>query len=313
MFDTINFRLHASESKGVNLKEQIPPLLSSVSVHRYAANDFSLWLTGDLNGLRVSTNGAVLKVGGGSLARWWHGNNIATLDKADTRLAVEALSDTLGVPMDKADLTRVDIAATIETNKPATAYLGAFGAYKRAKRMEYPTGLEYTSRDVTLCLYDKAAQMSGNREHIPQEYAGKNLLRYELRLQRRLSRLLKTGTTAETLWQDATYKALLELWAGEYMNIERIHAPIIDFAHITTPTDLERLGIAVLVDRYGGEKAVIRQIEAARGKALTRLQASRLRTKIKDSCRCESESGESGERLIELDSKIRAAVEANAL
>lgn len=313
MFDTINFRLRASESKGVNLKEQIPPLLSNVSVHQYAANDFSLWITGDLNGLRVSTNGAVLKVGGGSLARWYHGNNIATLNKTDTRLAVEALSDTLGVPMDKADLTRIDIAATLETDKPSTAYFGAFGAYKRAKRIECPTGLEYLGRDVSLCLYDKAAQMAKKREPIPQEYAGKNLLRYELRLQRRLPRLLKTEPTAETLWQDATYTALLELWAKEYRNIERIHAPTIDFADITTPTDLERLGIAVLVDKCGGEKAVMKQIEAARGEALTRLQASRLRAKIKASCDCKNELAESGARLRELDDKIQAVIEANAL
>lgn len=313
MFDTIDFRLRASESKGVNLKKQIPPLLSNVSVHEYAANDFSLWITGDLNGLRVSTNGAALKVGGGSLARWYHGNNIETLNKADTRLAIEALSDTLGVPMDKADLTRIDIAATIETEKPVTTYLGAFGAYKRARRIEYLTGLEYLGRDVSLCLYDKTAQMETKREPIPQEYAGKNLLRYELRLQKRLPRLLKAEPTAGTLWQDATYTALLELWAKEYRNIERIHAPTIDFGNVTTPTDLERLGIAVLVDKCGGEKAVIKQIEAARGEALTRLQASRLRTKIKASCDCKNELGESGARLHELDDKIRAVIEANAL
>ena len=106
MFDTVEFRLTKSEYNGVGFLSEIPCYITDVSLHNYIYGDV---VAGSLGNLNVSCSEYQIKISGGSLCKWYLGDNLQTMGRKDTERAVEKLSDLLHLPMDRAQVTRMDV------------------------------------------------------------------------------------------------------------------------------------------------------------------------------------------------------------
>lgn len=74
----------------------------------------------------------------------------------------------------------------------------------------------------TLAFYDKLAEQRQNGVKLPVGFEGQNLLKYELRLNRRLPKQLNVREVkASTLSEKQFYKMLLRLWQNKYFSISK--------------------------------------------------------------------------------------------
>lgn len=83
------------------------------------------------------------------------GDNFRTMGRRDTQMAVERLSDTLHLPIEKASVTRIDIAQNIILKSSVDVYLNHLGTLNRAKRLQTPDGLYYISKGVVFASMTK--------------------------------------------------------------------------------------------------------------------------------------------------------------
>ena len=113
MYDTIFARLTQGEVQGVDFLAETPCYLDNVAEHTYSDG---VVVTGDVGNLKVTLNHFQVKVRDGSLCKWYLGSNFKTMGRKDTQMAIERLSDTLHLPIEKAIITRIDVAQNLITH-----------------------------------------------------------------------------------------------------------------------------------------------------------------------------------------------------
>lgn len=307
MYDTVNLRLTQQEVSGVDFLAETSCHIEDLAEHH---KDGLLSLTGRLGGLRISLNRFQLKVSGGSLCKWYLGNNYKTMGRKDCQMAFEKLSDTLHLPMDKAVVTRVDIAQNFIMKSPPEIYMSHLGMLSRAKRLENDGSLYYKQADMMLCLYDKNKEQRSKREPIPALYQDRNVLRYEQRYMAHIAGRLGTmEVMGASLYDEAFYIRLLNGWRDAYLQIEKTGDISINFNLMKTKQDLYRMSVAAMVAEQGGIVRVMEQItEAMKRRELTRKQAYDLKKAIKDACTIGKGAFVSSDVIKELDKKVKEAV-----
>ena len=115
MFDTINFKLTRSDYNGADFLSEVPCYITDVSEHLYSNG---IVITGSLGNLKISCNEYQVKVKDGSLCKWYLGDNLQTMNRKDTKMAIEKLSDLLHIPMNKAMVTRIDVSQNFIMKHP---------------------------------------------------------------------------------------------------------------------------------------------------------------------------------------------------
>lgn len=307
MYDSVNCKLTLAEVKGIDFLSETPCYLDEVAEHNYSSG---LVVTGKAGGLSVSLNRYQVKVGDGSLCKWYLGNNYQTMGRRDTQRAFEKLSDTLHLPMGKSLVTRLDIAQNFIVKYPPEVYMYHLGQLKHFKR--YPTdgSLYYLGNGSNLCFYDKNREQRDKREPIPELYDGRNVLRYEQRYTRRLPYLLNVPeVTGALLYDENFYMLLINRWRQQYRDIQKINDITLNFQVMKTKQAFYKMGALSLVERLGGQIEAIEQInEAQKRGELTRKQAYDLRTAINEVCKLQDGITEKNEAIQELDKKISEAV-----
>ena len=121
MLDTVNFKLTQAEVEGVDFLNEITPYLNpeGVAFHDYNGQQV---VTGKTGNLSVSISPYQVRVKDGSLCKWMLGDNYQVMGRADIKRAVERLSDTLHLPMDRAIITRLDVGLSIPVREPNANY-----------------------------------------------------------------------------------------------------------------------------------------------------------------------------------------------
>ena len=304
MYDTINFRLITPDPLNTNYLDYVPKYLENV----LPPNHWGV-VYGYLDGLGVSVSRHKINIYKGSLCKWYLGDNIQTLTRQNTRQAIERLSDTLHVPMDKARITRLDIAHNIITKHPIDVYLNHFGMLRYATRLPMPHGLYYYQGDKKFCFYDKIREQRSKGEPIPELYNGRNVLRYEQRYMRRISSNLKTEVTGAMLYDEEFYIRLANIWHDTYIKINKINNANFNFHAMKTIKNLKNMGLLALIERMGGEMEFHAQIKEAmqRGEITPKQahdirRASKMASQINDSLVVENDA------IAELDKKIKQAI-----
>ena len=140
MFDSVNFKLTRSDYDRADFLSEVPCYITDVSEHHFQNG---VVFTGSLGNLKVSCNEYQIKVKDGSLCKWYLGDNLQTMGRKDTERAVEKLSDLLHLPMDKAQVTRIDVSQNFIMKHPPSVYLNHLGVLKGATRLEEPNTLYY--------------------------------------------------------------------------------------------------------------------------------------------------------------------------
>lgn len=310
MYDTINMRLYADECNGADFLKSLPQRLTSAQVNANTDTG-ELWLDGRLGNLRVLASRYVMQVRDGSLCKWYLGDNYQTLGKADTRQAIEKLSDTLGLPLERAFVTRLDVAANMIMTQPPAVYLGHLGELRYTHRLAEPTGLYYTqkSKACRLAFYDKVRESKDKGDAVPELYLGRNVLRYEQRYAKRLAqRLNRQEMRAAALYDDALHRELVKRWHDSYKQIHKIHESTINFAMVKTKKDFYKLGTLSLIERAGGTNEMLAQIaEARKTGQIDSKQAYDLRAAVRDACKVDGLLVRECDAVRELDAKIGEA------
>ncbi len=307
MYDTVNLRLLQSEAGGVDFLSEIPCHLADVGEHYFNGN---VVLTGNLNGLKISVGHYQMKVKEGSLCKWYLGNNFQTMGRGDTQKAIEKLSDTLHLPMERATATRLDLAQNIITQHPPEVYFNHFGMLKYAHRLQEPNGIYYKQAGGRLCFYDKNREQKNKREPIPELYEGRNVLRYEQRYTNRIAKRLKVvEVTGAMLYDEAFYIKLLNQWRDNYKAIQKINEVTLNFEAMKTKQQLYKMGVLSLIEQAGGQVQMIEQISNAQKRGdLTNKQAYDLRQAVNEACKIREGITTKSEAITELDKKINEAI-----
>jgi len=165
----------------------------------------------------------------GSLAKFYFGNNLYTLNIRQTQEAIEQLSDELHLYLSKASISRIDFGANFILTHPVNEYLLLLGAYKDYLPVKIGNESKYywprviqKPRPRELCFYDKIKESNHNNILIPQDLMQTNILRYEYKLKGRLARQLEIGAiTGQSLWQPDFFFMMGNIWAENYFEIEK--------------------------------------------------------------------------------------------
>ena len=311
MYDTVEMKVTRAEAEGVDFINEIAPYLNPEGV---ASHDFSGTpvVTGHIDNLSVSISPYQVRVKGGSLCKWMLGDNYQAMGRADTQRAVERLSNTLHLPMERAIITRLDVGLSIPVKQPCVNYFNHLGVLNYAQRLQQPNSLYYHrhSQAERLCFYDKNREQRDNREAIPDLYRGVNVLRYEQRYMARLPSLLGVAqVTGAMLYDEGFYISLLNRWREAYRAIKKVNDITLNFQAMRTKRDLQTMGVLAMVERVGGEVEMIAHINEAQKRGdLTAKQAFDLRQAVKSACKVRDGLTAPTEAISELDKKIAEAV-----
>jgi hypothetical protein len=268
-------------------------------------------LRGRIQNLRVKiiSNRVVII---GSLAKYYFGNNLETLTREDTRCAIERLSDTMQLDVAQANVYSLEVASNFSMQKPVQIYCQCLGECRYFEKSQYKHGLLYSNSNRSLIFYDKIKELKRRNEKVPSQFDEANLLRYELKLKKRVSRQLsKNEILARQLYEESFYRAILEKWQSEYFRIGRVNRlkiERIEMNSMNSPKKLEKI-LASLGLQAIGEQAILNYIEENKH-ALSKLQRSRLKAKIRQLSQNKSVT-EPQEAILELDSKIKQTVACN--
>ncbi|MCI7652267.1 MAG: replication initiation factor domain-containing protein [Prevotella sp.] len=309
MYDSINFRLNAFVVPNINFLQEVPYCLDNATIGIHNFNDEQV-ITGSVGGLKVSISQHQVKVKDGSLCKWYLGDNYQTLRRRDTQMAIEKISDTLHLPMDKATVTRIDVAQNIIVEHPIVVYTNHLGVLKNAKRLVEPNGLYYSKNGQIMCFYDKNREQRAKGEIIPEPYKNRNVLRYEQRYTNRIGNQFNVErVTGAMLYDEAFYIGITDRWHNTYKEIQKENDTTLNFQAMKSKQQLYTMGILAMVERVGGETKMIDQInEAQKRGELTPKQAFDLRQAIIKACNTKEGLTIENDAIKELDKKMKEVV-----
>lgn len=181
----------------------------------------------------------------GSLPRLIYPDNTFMLSREEVQKCIEMLSDKLHFDMNNINVTRIDVAATLEMKYPVKLYLDCLGElqnFKKCLSVKDET-LYYMQENEKylqkLIFYDKLCEFLKKHKVHPKGVKGVNLLRYEREWYKVLPAQLKEPEVkGRTLYDERFYHKIVELWAESYFAIAKRKALVDDaIGMIRTPKE----------------------------------------------------------------------------
>jgi hypothetical protein len=273
--------------------------------------------TSNDNCYKVTVSRQGVNIKDGSLCKYHLGDNFKTMTRSSTQTAIEHLADILHLPIEKATVTRLDIAQNFIVTNPVQVYYSHLGELKHSKRSPVTNGaggiegVYYFKRLGLLLFYNKVKERRDKGQLIPELYQNRNVLRYEQRYRRNLSKSFNVErVTAAMLFDETFYINVIDLWKENYFNIKKINDVSLNFEAMKGKTDLYNMGVLALVEMQGGELNLINQIrEAYKSGKLSKKQAYDMRQAVIAACKIKDGITAQNEAIIELDKKVIEAVQ----
>jgi len=208
-----------------------------------------LYERGKLDGLEVKETSRGIKIKG-SLSKYYFGNNFETLTIEQTKDVVEKICDNLHLDVREAVINRIDFATNFIVSEPPLNYYSFFGDAARLNKSQQGTTLYFSNKSRSIVFYDKCKEAKARRMHIPDEFNGKNVLRYEYRLKR----LKINQITLEDLYRKETFNWFVDEWQRRYFSIRRIPRLRIkeEVKEMINLKILEGYGWKLLIQQLGG-------------------------------------------------------------
>lgn len=218
MIDSIKLWISAEETTGVDLMAELPLKLNGIST---TTDDITgkVIIKGYLNSLFViiTENGVCIS---GSLSKYYYGSNLYTLSFTEIHGAFKRIETELGIPIDSFRVQRLDIAENFIVDYPVKNYYKYLGDLNYYKRQEMNNGVYYNGSNQTILFYDKLNERKDKKEAVLEDYIGKNVFRYELRLEKRLGKLFnRQYVFVSDLMDESFFRGLLERYRTQYQKI----------------------------------------------------------------------------------------------
>lgn len=302
MYDTIHLWMPALSIKDSSFTERVPALLSNPTIHTKA--DGLEYITGNILGMNTSVSNSGISIKG-SICKSYLKDNFKTLTRQDTQRAIEQLADKLLLPIEQADVRRLDFAQSfIMQNKPEY-YYNFLGTSNHYKRLEQPKSIYYQNGGKTKLFYNKIAEGKNKGENIPEIWANQNILRYELRYKNRLPYHFNTSTLqAKELYKENFYIDMIDRWIIEYKAINKNTNINFDLEKMKQPKDFFTQLLLLKINELG-QNNVLELVEQLKAQKVFSHPEyySRLKADIKRLCKTDKIT-ENSDLILELDKKI---------
>lgn len=302
MYDTIGIFW-----ENVNVSQHYLKNLSATTYYKTGATIIS----GYLGNMRVKINGNKVSLIG-SLPKFSLGNNFQQLCLKETVLALEKLTDLLNISLDGGRIFRLDVGANFFLNECLHIYYSCLGPMPYYKRSEISNrnSLLYTNSKKALEFYDKKKEMKRGHQDIPQECIGKNVLRCESHLTKRLPETLKLPEVlAQYLVNVDFYRDQINLWKNLYLSIPRVRSLRLNTENLSLINRKElKNGLAAIGVKFIGESELLSFIEDSKNSIKHRQQITRMRNVVRELAN-HPELTVPNEAIKELDKKITEKAE----
>lgn len=308
MYDTVHFYLVADSIEGGFTEEVIEQVYNALTSVVEGSNSITAerFFFGSLRNLKIRMSKSRLTVKG-SLCKFVMGNQFDTMLPQDVRRGVGRLSKILGVPMDKAQISRLDIGKIIKTEHTPNQYWPYLSKLGRFVRLEQENGLYFRTSKCELCFYDKVKEMKrkGRGNDIPLRFRNSNLLRYELRFKSSIAKQFNMAfITGATLMEEAFFKRVEEEIEKRYYIIVKERDLDVAIEDVSCPKELQKYMEYAGILKLGGETKVRAMIDRGRKQGKwSYVQASRMRQHVKSVSEAPFSTKESP-LIIELDKKM---------
>jgi hypothetical protein len=303
MIDTVTMWLETKDALKVkfldNAREQVSLETGEVSVF------------GNHKNFRVHCNASGISLKG-SLSKYELGDNLQRLTRGKVQMAIERLCDETSLNWKRAKVYRLDVGTCLVVKQPCSTYLRGLGELPRYQRCEQgDNSLLYVTSTKALSFYDKIKEVRRKQERLPSVFEGLNLLRYEIQFRNRLKDVFKVPEIfAESLYNETFYIQALTMWKDAYFAIQK-QGKLRFNPEMLKTLNVKKLesSLAAIALRELGEREVLAMIQAARkGGLLTKIQAARLRAKVRELATLPAII-EPSEVMLELDAKVKQAVQ----
>lgn len=187
----------------------------------------------------------------GSICKSYLKDNFQTLTRQDTARAIEQISDTLLLPISKANVFRLDIAQNFFMEHQVENYYSFLGECCHFKRLVQPKSIYYQNGLRTMLFYNKVEESKSKGLVVPIDWKNKHVLRYELRFTKRLTKQFNVASLlAKDLYENAFYNITIKKWLTEYNKIRKIKLLKPDAFNMTSKEGKEYL-LATLIQMQG--------------------------------------------------------------
>jgi hypothetical protein len=304
MFDTLSIILPKDKAPGTDFLEQIPQHLTSVT--STGRNQQGNYITGFIDSLKVSITDSRIKVSD-SFCKYYLASNLKTLSRGDTRRAIQKLSDSIHLDMNRANVTRLDVAKNLIMKHDPGIYFPHLGELQYYKRLSQNAGLYYHNGKRQLVFYNKIKEQQAKRKPIPELYQHRHVLRIELRFLRQMKKQFNQfEVTAGHLHEEKFYFELVARWKNEYQQIQKVNSKLQKMKPTTSSKDfIQALATMAIMDL--GQPALLNIIQQWQETGeLTRKQAYDLRSKIKEISKATTKE-QKNDLIQELDKKVKEA------
>jgi hypothetical protein len=303
MIDTVTLWLETRDALGVKF---LGDAREQVSLETGEVRVFGIY-----RNFRVHCNSSGISLTG-SLSKYELGNNLERLTRGKVQMAIERLCDETSLNWKRAKVYRLDVGTCLVVKQPCSNYLRGLGDLPRYQRCEQgENGLLYTTSTKVLSFYDKIKEVRRKQERLPSVFEGLNVLRYELQCRQRLQDVFKVPEIfAETLYNETFYIQALTMWKDAYFAIQK-QGKLRFNPEMLKTLNVKKLesSLAAIALKELGEREVLAMIQAARkGGLLTKIQAARLRAKVRKLATLPAII-EPSEVMLELDAKVKQAVQ----
>ena len=193
-----------------------------------------------------------------SLPRALRGTNAALVGPRDVVDALVRVAEALGVALAvvlHARVYRLDVAANLPLALRPSEYARRLVHVPRAALHPYsPTSRAFVNGTRELAFYDKATELRETGRPVPAPFAGLNVLRYELRMLKGLTRVFGQPVRAEDLASPDLYSQAVEEWVRWFGSVETSAVP--EFGVPRTVHELMRALAAGYVADHGAADVV---------------------------------------------------------
>ena len=303
MFDTLKLYLRQDSVRDTDLLAEIPVYLEDTTAHE---DDRGISYSGMLNNMRIHVSERGVSIIG-SIAKYYLSDNMQTLRRQDTEQAIQRLSDDLHLPVNEAQVSRVDFAHNFIMKHEPEIYYPYLGESQYYERYTKPNSLYYENGNRTKLFYDKPAEVKSGGYEVPEVWTGKHVLRYEIRYRRRLDKQFKEPEVrARTLYEEQFYIKLIDRYVNDFKSIHKHSEINLDTENMRTPKDFWDQMALLMIDRIG-QNGAVDLVEELRAKDVLDKPEyySRLKKQIRDKSKKFSAS-DSAPLIEELESKVSA-------
>lgn len=224
-YDTVRLRLCKLELKPDQNFDIARSILSNSQDH-IPNNGKPSYYTGEYKNLRVTINQTHMYIQG-SLSKYLKGHNFSNFTLEETKKAIKRLSKEFNLPLELADITRLDIAHNIEVSQLPINYfphLISMPNRNREDKWEKKGTLYFKNGTKGLMFYDKKKCSKDKKSDIPLEFRGKNILRIETKINKNVALNLKLDRLqAFQLYDVDFFNKILTYWKNEYLSVLKLN------------------------------------------------------------------------------------------